>query len=70
MREALNVIAEVTDSERLRQFLATGLDRKYHILLQYLVLLANLELDKLVIQIQLIVQKCREVSISLGILVI
>lgn len=27
MREALNVIAEVTNSERLRQFLATGRDR-------------------------------------------
>ncbi len=28
MREALNVIAEVTNSERLRQFLATGRDRR------------------------------------------
>ena len=28
MREALNVIAEVTNSERLRQFLATGADRE------------------------------------------
>ena len=27
MREALTVIAEVTNSERLRQFLATGVDR-------------------------------------------
>ncbi len=29
MREALTVIAEVTDSQRLRQFLETGVDRKW-----------------------------------------
>lgn len=31
MREALSVIAEVTNSERLRQFLVTGVDRKLFI---------------------------------------
>lgn len=30
MREALSVIAETRDSERLRQFLSTGQDRMYH----------------------------------------
>ena len=29
MREALGVIAEVTNSERLRQFLSTGADREF-----------------------------------------
>lgn len=29
MREALAIIAETRDSERLRQFLTTGLDRKF-----------------------------------------
>ena len=29
MREALAVIAEANDSERLRQFLETGRDRKF-----------------------------------------
>lgn len=28
-KEALSVLAEVRDSERLRQFLITGLDRTY-----------------------------------------
>jgi ubiquitin carboxyl-terminal hydrolase 25/28 len=28
MREAMQVIAEVRDSERLRQFIATGRDRR------------------------------------------
>jgi len=30
MREALSVIADVRDSERLRQFVATGVDRAWH----------------------------------------
>lgn len=30
MREALSVIAEFTDSSRLRQFLETGQDREYN----------------------------------------
>lgn len=30
MREAMSVIAEVRDSERLRQFLKTGVDRAYY----------------------------------------
>ena len=34
MREALNVIAEVRGSSRIRQFLETGRDRKCNVLLE------------------------------------
>ena len=45
MREALSVIAEVTNSERLRQFLATGSDRGSRIMHWNVILLTFLQLE-------------------------
>ena len=66
MREALSVIAEVTGSERLRQFLATGNDREF-VFLPDSLKSSHRNPFQLAIQPSSIrVRRCQEASISLG----